>query len=145
MLSNCTATTPMAMPRARCNHATGNANIAAISTSVASTPLQPASMEIANESVEELITLPRAVMLPSKTRITSPDTPATALVHGFTSHACAQGVNSTANNSASRATKTSKKRNIMALCHETADLTVQCARSLLLLWTQGKDNQKSRL
>src|SRR5690348_833471 len=97
---------PTTMPRKRCGHGAANASIAATSTSVASTPLHPASIDTANGVAEELITLPLVAIVASNTRISAADADATASVHGVTSHACAGGVNSMANETTSSTTKT---------------------------------------
>src|SRR6185312_9829745 len=109
-----TATTPTTMPRSRCAHGAGNARIAATSTSVASTPLQPASIDTANGLVDDAITLPCVVIVASNVRISPADADATASVHGVTKCACANGVSSNANASASRTTNTTRKRRMAA-------------------------------
>ena len=56
----CTATMPAASPSSRCFHGAGNARIAATSTIVASTPLQPASIDTAKPLAVLCSTLPVA-------------------------------------------------------------------------------------
>src|SRR6185437_7889176 len=93
----------------------GNASIAAARTSVASTPLQPDSIETANGLADEPITFPRVVIVASNARISAADVEATASVHGVTTCACANGVNSQANDSASRTMKTSRNFRIASI------------------------------
>src|SRR5689334_3117839 len=110
MLSPCTATMPAARPSALRDHDAGNASIAARSTSVASTPLQPASIETAKLLADERSTLPFDVTLGSN-QVTRPaETRASVSVHGSTNQRCAGGVSSSPNSSPRSSRKTTKNR-----------------------------------
>src|SRR6476620_501398 len=113
--STCTVATPTPMPARRWGHGAGKASIAATSTSVASTPLQPASMATANGLAFEPMTLPDVVIDASNVRISAHDTRATVYVHGVTTKACAHGVSSSPNASASSSTKTVRNRGMAGI------------------------------
>src|SRR5262245_47152704 len=101
---------PMTMPTMRCRHGAGNARMAASSTSVASTPLQPASIDTAKPLVALRITLPLAITLGSNSVTIDVEIAASAFVHGTTKYSWAHGVSSSANSTASRRMNTRKKR-----------------------------------
>ncbi len=108
--SACTATIPIASPMNLCFHGAGNASIAASSTSVASTPLHPASIDTAKPLVELRITLPVAITLASNSVTSDVEIAASAFVQGTTNHACTQGVSSRPNSTASSTRNSMKKR-----------------------------------
>src|SRR5512135_1249832 len=109
-LSPCTATVPIAMPVRRWRQVAGKATIAATSTRVASTPLQPASIDTANAPFAALMTLPLVRTPGSNVWISAVATRATASVQGATTAACAHGVNSSPKSTASSRTKVTKNR-----------------------------------
>src|SRR5437899_4709891 len=113
MLSPCTATMPAASPTSFFCHGAGNASIAAASTSVASTPLQPASIETAKPWVLRS-TLPVAVTPGSATVTSQALTAASMSVQGTTKYRCATGVSSRPKSTASIATNVTKKRSTSA-------------------------------
>ena len=80
----CTAIKPSANPHAFCGHVDGNASIAATSTSVASTPLQPASMLTAKPLALLRSTLPIASALLSKIATSCAQKCANPVVQGIT-------------------------------------------------------------
>ena len=75
---------PIASPTSRCRHGAGNATIAAHSTRVASTPLQPASIDTAKPLDTLRITLPLAITLASNSVTMEVEIAASAFVHGTT-------------------------------------------------------------
>src|SRR5947208_8407467 len=114
MFKPCTATTPAVTPTSLCFQGDGNASIAATRTIVASTPLQPASIDTANPLVVERKILPAAVTPGSNPVTNMAETCASAPVHGSTNQRCTHGVSSSPNSSASKATNQMKKRIIAA-------------------------------
>src|SRR5450432_418623 len=110
MLRPCTATMPAANPISLCFHDAGKASIAATRTSVASTPLQPASIDTAKPLPALCNTLPCASTCESKILTMPAEMAARLFVHGTTNHACAQGVSSRPKNPACSARNRMKKR-----------------------------------
>src|SRR5689334_1226226 len=116
MLSPCTATMPAARPSSLRGHEAGKASIAASSTSVASTPLQPASIDTAKPLPVERSTLPAASTPGSKSVTRPADTCASAFVHGTTNHCWTGGVSSSPNSTPSSTRNRMKKRIIGRSC-----------------------------
>src|SRR5215471_15219210 len=109
MLRACTATIPAASPTSFLCQDAGKASIAATRTMVASTPLQPASMETANPFAL-CNTLPCASTCGSN-HLTRPALIAASVsVHGTTNQVCAHGVSSRPNRTACRTRNPRKKR-----------------------------------
>src|SRR5215471_16905339 len=94
MLSPCTATIPAARPMSLRFHDAGKASIAAIRTIVASTPLQPASIDTANPLAVFCRTFPCETTCGSNTLTMPAEMAARVSVHGTTNHFCAHGVSS---------------------------------------------------
>ena len=101
---------PAARPTSLFLHGAGNASIAASSTIVASTPLQPASIDTAKPFVVLRSTLPAATTLGSISVTIHALIAASALVHGTTKYCCAHGVSSAPKSTACSTTKMMKKR-----------------------------------
>src|SRR5215467_1937876 len=110
MLRPWTATIPTARPISRLFHGAGKARIAATRTIVASTPLQPDSIDTAKPFALLCSTLPVATT-PGSNSVTSPALAAAiVLVHGTTKCSWTQGVSSAPKSTACSTRKVTKKR-----------------------------------
>src|SRR5450631_3993682 len=110
MLRPCTATMPATKPISWCFHDAGKARIAATRTIVASTPLQPASIETAKPLLTLCSTLPCASTSESNILTIPADMAARRFVHGTTNHSCAHGVSSRPKSPACSTRNRMKKR-----------------------------------
>src|SRR5665213_1598544 len=110
MLRPCTASVPASRPSSLFFQGAGYASIAASSTIVASTPLQPASMDTAKPFDVLRMMRPVATTSWSNSVTSHVEICASVTVHGATNHSCAHGVNSRPNSVACSTRKRMKKR-----------------------------------